>query len=246
MSNVIVNAGCMLFFAQGVAAQLKKDVLDSTLYTQLAATKKHDRFSATKQWKEVQLNAMTHFGWVMQSVETFNQPAPRGTPETVWGWMAQVLPLFMPAAAFAEARTVAHECYTADADQHGFDLFACQVSAVAQSMVTEPAVVRSPPSPLAPDATPVVLQLGFLAPTATLYLVSLSFTRRQPLTSGFLFDPMDASDVLGNIELTFRALRLQDMVYSLYRRTIDEKLQDRRSSLVAHLFGQGEPEGVNP
>jgi hypothetical protein len=246
MSNVIVNAGCMLFFAQGVAVQLKKDVLDSMLYTQLAATKKHDRFSATKQWKEVQLNAMTHFGWVMQSVETFNQPAPRGTPETVWGWITQMLPPFMPAAAVAEAQAAAHECYKADPGQHGFDVFARQVSPVDESSTTELVVIPSPASPPTHDATPVVMQLGFVDPTATLYQVSLSFTRRQPLTPGFLFEPMESNDVLGNIELTFRALRLQEVVYSLHRGTIDEKLQDRRSSRVAHLSRQGQPEGVNP
>lgn len=235
MSDVIVNAGCMLFFSKGVAAQLKKDVLDSTLFTQLAADKKYSRFSATKEWKERHLSAMTHFGWVMNAAETLNQPVPCCGPLKLWAWLNEVLPQFMPTDAVEQGYLMAGEYFRADPGQRGFELFARHVSAPVQSTVTEATALLAKPTRPPQDAVPVVMQLGFADATAVLYLITLSFTRRTPLTPGFLFEAMDPADVVGNCDITFHALRLQDVVYGQYRDAIDAKLQDRRYSLVDTL-----------
>jgi hypothetical protein len=233
MSDVIVNAGCMLFFTPDVSGKLEKDVLDSTLFAQLTASKKYSRFGATKQWQERQLAAMTQFGWVMNTVERFNQPAPCKGDATIWAWLNEVLPRFMPAEAMAQGQASVCARYEAGPAQRGFELFAQQVSAPAQSLITETASL--PAKPDLHTLTPVVMQFGFVDATAALYLVTLSFTRRDPLTPGFLFEPMSDTDVRGNIETSFHALRLQDVVYAQYRDTLDAKLCDPRGSLVASL-----------
>jgi hypothetical protein len=236
MSDIIVNAGCMLFFAKDITHDLKKDVLACTLYTQLAATKQYSRFNETKAWEERHLLAMNRFGWMMSASETFSHSAQSGMPASLWTWIEHTLPSFMPTNAIAEAQACARQIYVANPGQRGFALFTCQVAAACGSSTEGSAV--APDMAQRPEAkTKVVMQLGFVDSTAQLSLVTLCFSRRGPFTSGFLFEPINGDDIVGNLELTFRALRLQGVVYSQFRNPIDEKLQGRRDALMATLVG---------
>ena len=46
----LVGAGSLVSFTRELSGQNKEDVLNSTLFAQLAATKKYDRCKDTKQW----------------------------------------------------------------------------------------------------------------------------------------------------------------------------------------------------
>lgn len=59
-----VNAGSIISFTGGVSAAEKEDVLYSTQLAQRAASARHDRFAATKDWYDVYVDVLERLGWV--------------------------------------------------------------------------------------------------------------------------------------------------------------------------------------
>ncbi|MCF5827072.1 hypothetical protein GIV31_26535, partial [Pseudomonas syringae] len=53
----VVNAGCLLFFSERGQTASHSDVMDSMLYVQLAASKKHPKFASFEKWSETWLAA---------------------------------------------------------------------------------------------------------------------------------------------------------------------------------------------
>jgi hypothetical protein len=62
-----VNAGSLVSFAAGLNAEEKGDVLYSTQLAQRAASAKHDRFAATRDWYGVYVDVLERLGWVGES-----------------------------------------------------------------------------------------------------------------------------------------------------------------------------------
>ena len=63
-----VDDGSLVCFTSNVTAQLKEDVLFSTLLAQLAANKKYDRFNDTENWYKFYTDVMGKVGWVLHGV----------------------------------------------------------------------------------------------------------------------------------------------------------------------------------
>jgi hypothetical protein len=62
-----INAGSLVSFVAGLNAEEKGDVLYSTQLAQRAASAKHDRFAATKDWYGVYVDVLERLGWVGES-----------------------------------------------------------------------------------------------------------------------------------------------------------------------------------
>lgn len=62
----LVDAGSLVSFTSTLKGQQKSDVLNSTLFAQLAATKKHDRYKDTENWYKEFANVLNIVGWVLQ------------------------------------------------------------------------------------------------------------------------------------------------------------------------------------
>jgi hypothetical protein len=62
-----VNAGSLVSFVAGLNAEEKGDVLYSTQLAQRAASAKHDRFAATRDWYGVYVDVLERLGWVGES-----------------------------------------------------------------------------------------------------------------------------------------------------------------------------------
>lgn len=77
--HTYLAAGNLMCFSDGVGETFKDDVLVSTLYTQLAASKKHSMVTEFETWRETCLRAMTAFGWIFTQREA--QSDPSGTQE---------------------------------------------------------------------------------------------------------------------------------------------------------------------
>lgn len=227
MIETRISAGCLLFMHRDCTETQKSDIADCVLYTQLAATKKHERFAATPVWNETWLAAFTRFGGVLKAHEAISCPALELGPGSVWAWMKIRLPLFMPSDMVFEGESAAWRALSSHPAQPAFDLLAAQV---LEPMTTAiPGEIRIEQK--------VAMQIAFLDESAALSVVLVTFTHRFPLKNDFLFEPLLPADIIGNVELRFYSLRLMDLVYSPFRQKISQALEDRRPHLVSALEG---------
>jgi hypothetical protein len=65
--EAFVNAGSVVAFAQGVSAQGRQDVLNSTLFAQRAADFRHERDEEPDEWYDVYVEVLGTIGWRVDS-----------------------------------------------------------------------------------------------------------------------------------------------------------------------------------
>lgn len=227
MIETQVSAGCLLFTHSACADLQKSDAADCVLYTQLAATKKHARFTATSAWNDTWLAAFIRFGWALNTHETLSCPALELGPGSVWGWLKSKWPIFMPNDMLSDSESALWRSVSSRPNQPAVDLLARQAL-----------------GPLVPRDTSdvqkgqkVVLQFGFLNLNAGLSVALVSFTHRTALKDDFVFETLQPHDIVGNIDLRFYSLRLMDLVYTPLRKNVSQALEGRRPSLVCALAG---------
>lgn len=232
LNGAMANAGCLLFFSAGCTPRERSDALDITLYTQLAASKKFPRATATRRWSNTQLEAMARFGWGLTQRKASSLPGSDLATGNLWDWLQGALPPFMPAAEIAQAQAFALRCYRRNPDQTAIHSYAGQVlTAVPVHQTGDPGQQAQTPGSRA------VLQLGFVAPGMKLALVSVSFIYRRALPATFLEQPLSAQDVLGNVELAFSVLSPLEVSWSQFRQQIRGALEARRAELAYPLDG---------
>lgn len=215
LTGPIVNAGCLMFFGEPSEPARQNDVLDSLLYVQLAASKRHGKFTEFEHWKDTLLAASSRFGWALQRSEHISQPLPRGISGSVWDISARALRASVDEALIAEAESQLRQ----PPQPQALDLLVSQTSQ-ARSASDKSA------------ETTLVVQVGMVEANGNLTLTVLHFTTRQLLTADFLFEPLDAASLSGNVELTVCSMRLIDQVYGQFREAFSTALQERRVALI--------------
>jgi hypothetical protein len=221
LNAAVVNAGCLAVFA-GQSTSRQRDVLDSLLYIQLAAMKKHSKFTDFEHWERTWLAAAVRFGWVVRGSEHLSEPVARTGTDTAWA---------LCTAAMTE--TVG-DTLISDVEE----LLRAGMSSDALNLLSGQTLHVNAHDPRAPLAT-VVLQAGFVDTHGVMTLAVLHLRTYQPLTSRFLFNPLEAGHVPGNYSVTVYSMQLEDLVYSRYRNAIDTALADKRSSLIRLLDRPG-------
>ena len=213
IGNVIVNAGCLLLFNTQAHHQ---DVLDSTLYVQLAASKKHSKFTDYDSWRQTWLDAALRFGWMSRASERFGQPVPDDQPSTLWGWAKALRPDFVDQALLERSEALLTRC---PVSQPAFDVLAGQV--------------------LGPGATALAMQVGLVDSNGSLTLLQLRFDSRQAMSREQLFGPWSKELVKGNIAMSFHRLSLSEALYAPLREAFAKALCDRRPGLVCPVLEDG-------
>lgn len=222
-----VSAGCMLFMHSECSALRKSDTADSVLYTQLAATKRHSRFANTSAWNEAWLAAFTRFGWALEAHESFCHRPERPLPYSVWGLLQDSLPAFMPVALLSAAESACVRSFERHPDQPAIGLLLREA--------LEPAVASVRHEPQA--AQKVVLQLGLLDANGGLSVGFITFTQASGFKGNVLFEPLQVTDLLSDVQLHFYSLRLMESVYAPLRLKVSEALDHRRAQRVSALMG---------
>jgi hypothetical protein len=216
-----VNAGCLLFMSAAFSDRHKRDIMDSTLYTQLAATKKHSRFDAPEHWRQTWLAALNTFGWTLRHHESLSLPATDVTPGTVWDWINSYLPSFIPRELVFESERLTKRSISAHPGQPAVGMWGRQVSE------------SSSPG----DRLKVGLQFAVCGPTSGLCLIALSFKTSQRPSPDFLTDVLNPQALIGNIEITFYSVHLTELIYGQFREKISQALEGRRADLICPLLG---------
>lgn len=220
-----INAGCLVFIPTECTERQKKDVLDITLYTQLAASKKYSPFANPSNWRLTWLAALSRFGWSQRTHEAFSLPASHLAAGTVWVWISSHLPSFMPAAVLAQCQGVASRSVSTFSEQPAVEMLARHV--------IDP--LGSGAQPTAHVQRDVRLKLALYTPTSGLSLIVLSFKTWQPLGRDFLVDVLEPSEVIGNVDMTFYAVSPIEVVYAQFRQKLSDALEDRRADNLGKL-----------
>lgn len=227
MIETQVSAGCVLFMHRDCTDLQKSDAADCVLYAQLAATKKHPRFTASSAWNDTWLAAFIRFGWALNTHESLSRPARDLGPGSVWTWLTSNWPLFMPSDMLADSESALRRSVSSQPTQPAVELLARHA--------IEPAVALD--SGDRQHGQKVMLQFGFLNADARLSVALVSFTHRTALKNDFLFETLHPADIVGNIDLRFYSLRLMDLVYTPLRKNVSQALENRRPTLVCALAG---------
>lgn len=223
LNAVVVNAGCLLFFPEQGQAASHSDVMDSMLYVQLAASKKHPKFASFDKWNETWLAAAMSFGWMLKASEHLSEPLPVDATETIWSCVRRVLAVSVTPELLDRAEQCLRKACTPPSGNRAIQLLANQALEHGTDQVGQ---VQSL----------VALQAGLVDERNNLTLVQLHFVTRQPLSDGFLFDVLEPANTVGNISLTFYSLHLMDLVYLQFRDKISSALATRRVSLIEKLI----------
>lgn len=211
--DLIVNAGCLLFFQDHPST---RDVVDSTLYAQLAASSEHSRFTTYPVWKKTWLKAASAVGWEFQSGVSFSEPAPPADTVNFWGLAQAMRPRFVSEDFLALCEATSVQLFS---NSTASALFADQV--------------------MDADASTVSMQLGVVDNTYNLTVLQLHFACASPLCRTLLFGPWERQTITGNIEFSFQRLRLPIMAYAPWRDQVVEAVKDRRAELVHEMPSSG-------
>lgn len=218
----VVNAGSLLFFPEEQQIERPNDILDSMLYTQLAASRKHERFNDFERWKEVWLAAALRFGWALKASEHVSEPLAKGTLDTVWSLAARAFSTSVSSSALT--RTEAFM-------QPAIKLLASQ----AMHVEDPPPDSNDPSRRTRAGQSTLALQVGFVTADRTLDLALVHFKTRQTLTGEFLFKQIEPGQILGNVEVTVYSMQLMDQVYAPFREVFHTARLKQDPSLTLSL-----------
>lgn len=218
----VVNAGCLLFFSEQGQTASHSDVMDSMLYVQLAASKKHPKFASFEKWSETWLAAAMRFGWVLKATEHVSEPLPTAAGETIWSCFRRALAASVTSEALDHAEQSMRKACAQSSASRAIRLLGSQTLEYATDQ-------------LGRAQTLVAVQAGFVDERHNLTLAQLHFVTRQPLSAGFLFDVLEPASTVGNVGLTFYSLHLMDHVYLQFRDQISSALASKRSGLIETL-----------
>ncbi|QQN28175.1 hypothetical protein [Pseudomonas syringae group genomosp. 3] len=219
----VVNAGCLLVFPERTQTALRSDVMDSMLYVQLAASKKHPKFASLDKWNETWLAAAMSFGWMLKASEHVSEPLKADAAETIWSSVRRALAVSVTPAELDRAERSLRQTCAKPSGNPAIRLLVGQVLEQGADHVGRAQTV-------------VAVQTGFIDEQHNLTLVQLHFVTRQPLSDGFLFDVLEPASTVGNIGLTFYSLHLMDLVYLQFRDKISSALATRRAGLIETLL----------
>jgi len=227
------NAGCLLFMSAACSDQHRRDASDITLYTQLAASKKYSRFNDAQRWKQTWIAALTRFGWALKRHESLTLPAAELGTGTLWDWVRQHLPPFFPKALVQDGEIMAKRSIAAHPRQPA-------VNRLLRHIIEPSSPSAHPSESYEPG---LGLQFAFCGAASELYLIVLSFNSRQTLNPLLLNEMLDPKAVVGNVELTYYAVQLNELIYAPLREKISQALESRRADLICGLreVNDGQP-----
>ncbi|MEE4708336.1 hypothetical protein V2K55_21815 [Pseudomonas alliivorans] len=227
----VVNAGSLLFFPEEQQIERPNDILDSMLYTQLAASRKHERFNDFERWKEVWLAAALRFGWALKASEHVSEPLAKGTLNTVWSLAARAFSTSVSSSALTRTEAFMQLANAQSSARPAIKLLASQ----AMHVEDPPPDSNDPSRRTRAGQSTVALQVGFVTADRTLDLALVHFKTRQTLTGAFLFKQIEPGQILGNVEVTVYSMQLMDQVYAPFREVFHTARLKQDPSLTLSL-----------
>ncbi|NBB10788.1 hypothetical protein [Pseudomonas sp. SLFW] len=228
-----LNDGVLMMFAAPVDQAFKRDVMDSSLYAQLAAGKQFDRFTHYREWQTTLLKAMTTFGWLRLDLSD-----KHGITDETFVVADRLRELLPDSFAFLRGKKL---------DTFLASLCVTHASKIAQVMVAQDAQVAASPSgskagnaSCAEPVSSVVLQVAFVLPSRQKVLLCVAFETLEPVAANPFAQRLTKSRLVGEVRSFGFVGTLDDLRYAQFRERVDAALAGKRAGL-SHAIQEVEP-----
>lgn len=230
--DIYVNAGHIMYVANGVHDSFKDDVLSSSLYLQLAATHKHSRFDDFNAWRSVYVDAMPRFGWVPTGQWLNRQAAEGETSFTVWNQISNRFDGRL-AAGFADevGRVFVNQEAGKEANKDvgaGLLLFRDHAVSVQTKSTAEQASV---------EETSLSLIFSLVSSEHLVTSVFLGFKTTEPLEKNGLSQRFQTEKLIGDLTVEMVCAEISEHHYRRVRERLNAELGARKQELIMRLDG---------
>jgi hypothetical protein len=215
-----LNGGGLICFANSVTDSFRDDVLDATLYFQLAASKKHSKFSDAAAWRSRYFDAMTHFGCNILHREQLGSPV-----EDIDAWSSIKGQLGKRVSASLMAR----------ADQSLKSLALQPRGSVTRGVLSDHTLEQAPRDAYSAPTTCVSMQLGFVQAEPVIDQLFVSFKTTQSMDDLAWTQPWVPERMVGNLEVAWVSAELDEGRFAQFREIFIENLAARRQQLIIGL-----------
>ncbi|WP_133750850.1 hypothetical protein [Pseudomonas sp. LP_7_YM] len=214
----------LLVFVAPVDQSLQRDVLDCSLYTQLAANRQFNKFTHYRDWQATLIKALAAFGWLRLD---FAEKREAKSESVV---VARVLHELLPDAldqwrgerldnVLASIFDVADDNVLKALHERCVEVAASNTSA-RTATAEEPEVVTS-----------VVLQIGFVLPSREMILLCMAFDTLERVGANPFAQRLEPGRLVGEFRSFAFVGVLDDLRYSLFRQRVDTALAEKRAQL---------------
>lgn len=221
MSSTCVSAGHVLFFAEGVSKQQKEDVINASLYTQLAASDKYLKFDSFDEWSGKSKKLMTLFGWLSLR-EASQQYTDDGQARVPLG---QVL-LTLLAPTVSASLLARFQKFLAD-------LKSPSGSHAGLTLLHEYTMDCRPDR----EQASLSLQISFINSDSMITTVILSSKMPAPISPPTMSMHFAAERTVGDLDITVVSMECIERQYRRVRGRIVAEVGGARSELVIDLDG---------
>lgn len=215
--DAYINAHDFILLDRRVESTVKSDILESTLYTQLAADNKVPSMTDYSRWRQTYLDAMTTFGWRLRTKNNYNLAPDTSAGLNVWALITDIF-IRSDVARLPDA---------------ALGLAALASPLLAQMRQKEGTAPISHATSIALSSRQ--FQVSFVSAEHILYSALVSFNTAQPLDDDPLLKSLDPTLIVGDIDAMFFSAELLDIHYELYRDAFESALAERKKTLTVRV-----------
>ena len=227
--EVCINGSQLLVFTGLPDLSMKDDVLDSTLYTQLAANQQAGKFDDFQKWQDILFKALSSFGWVRLDTANFDEALACDT--------------FMPAELLSELLLASlQQAQGENLRMVLTQLFSSPDNSQAAGMLKQGMLQTLMSRDAAGNELPVsafVMQLGIVSPTWEKVALHLAFQTREPLDENPFNQRFSTHQLMGNLEYSRLVCKFDDIRYLPMRGPVRKALQDKKPRLLHSVRVEG-------
>ena len=221
MFSTYVSAGHVLFFASGVSEQRKEDVINSSLYMQLAASDKYQKYDNVQEWSGKCKKLMTLFGWLGLREDSQQYSDESQTSFQLDQRLLELLGSTLPATMVARFQRFLADLRNPSSSHAGL------------SLLQEYAVDSRPDR----DQASLALQISFVGPGSMITTVFLSSKMLQPISLPAVAAHFAAERTIGNLDVTVVSMEFVERQYRRVRGRIVAEVGSAKDDLLIALDG---------
>jgi len=216
-SGIFIVGGSVLLLSHELNQRVWNDVLDSTLYMQLASEAKQSSLADYEQWWVQYSSQFNQFGWTrLQSFGGGYGPDSEQARQSLRKIVASKLSLYLSSTSIEAV------------DRALIELTRLPTHSAVRAQLRQYSLVEDSASNL----ITVRLQLGIALKGLRFICLSFSFTTRETLPSSVIEHLFQTNDIVGEIKFNGCVAVLDSTAFELWRQRIGSVVAPAREDLI--------------
>lgn len=215
--DIFIDGGSILLLSHELSQRAREDVLDSTLYMQLAAAAKQPSLAEYEQWWELYRSQLNQFGWArLQNFGGSFEPDPGQPGQTISRIVA------------TQASPYLSSTYIEAIDHALIELSRLPPHSAVRAQLRQYSVAGDRASNL----TRVRFQVGVVLTGTRLIYLTFSFATRETLPNSIIEHIFRTSDIIGDIEFNGCITVLDSTAFEPWRKRVAMAVASAREDLI--------------